>query len=90
MVCLLVSDAALCLTCSSIDCYNHLIELEAEYATFGRNLAHSLEDLTAANRSFQEEIQKGIEKHDRGSIVKRMPASLLPTKLPASIKRLSK
>lgn len=71
----------------SIDQYNHLIELEAEYASFGRKLSHALDDLTVANRNVHTDIEKIIQAHDRGSIVKHIPKSLFGGKLPASIQR---
>ncbi|GJE97964.1 hypothetical protein PsYK624_141860 [Phanerochaete sordida] len=71
----------------SIDHYNQLIELESEYASFGRSLVHGLDDLTAANRSTHTEIQNIIQALNRQSIVKQVPTSLLPPKLPTSIQR---
>jgi hypothetical protein len=72
---------------ASIDRYNHLIELEAEYASFGRSLIHGLDDLTTANRNIHSEIEKIIATHNRSSVVKQVPSSLFASKLPSSIKR---
>ena len=71
----------------SIDRYNHLIELEAEYASFGQTLTRALEDLGAANRNIRVDVEKIIQAHDRNPIVKQAPASLFSAKPPASIKR---
>ena len=70
----------------SIDRFNALITLEAEYAGFGRKLAHSLEDCVQVNSSICEEFKKAIAAHDRkGS--QKMPRSLFSDALPASLAR---
>lgn len=71
--------------CYSITRYNLLIDLEAEYATFGRNVAYGLEDLVLVNRKMEQEIKKIILDHNRGGITKKAPTSLFSAPLPASI-----
>ncbi|KAJ3554816.1 hypothetical protein NM688_g2911 [Phlebia brevispora] len=70
----------------SIDRYNALIELEADYATFGRNLTHSLDDVVRADQDLRDNIRKIVETHDRHTLSKKMPSSIFgPT--PASVTR---
>ncbi|CCL98019.1 uncharacterized protein FIBRA_00012 [Fibroporia radiculosa] len=63
--------------------FNGLIDLEAEYATFGRTVMAGFEDLLALDRDICEHLTKKIEVHDRSSLSKKFPPTLLP--LPASI-----
>ena len=70
---------------SSIDRYNALIDLEAEYATFCRDLAHALEDLVDADTEACDRVRRAIEAHDRGTLAKKMPVSLFPTAIPTSV-----
>lgn len=69
----------------SIEHYNTLIDLEAEYATFGRNIIHGFDDLVRADQSIRDEAKKIIETHDRSTLSKEMPATLFSSSLPASI-----
>ncbi|KAF7796768.1 hypothetical protein EIP86_007951 [Pleurotus ostreatoroseus] len=69
----------------SVDRYNQLIDLEADYATFGRKLIHGFEDLIKTQEGLNTTIRKNLETHDRGTLSKKMPTSIFKTQLPASI-----
>ncbi len=74
----------------SIDHYNRLIELEAEYATFGRNLIHGFGDVAKADHELSFSLRKNLEIHDRSTLSKKMPASVFGAALPASIMRFKR
>lgn len=70
---------------NSIDRYNVLIELEAEYAKIGRNLTYGYDDLRNANNKINTGLKKVILDHARAIIPKKAPGSLFTAPLPASI-----
>ena len=69
----------------SIDHYNDLIELEAEYATFCRSLAHRLDDAVKADGDTCDRVRKIMETHDRNTLSKKLPSSVFASDIPASI-----
>ena len=60
-----------------MDHYNRLVELEAEYASAGREVVRGTEDWVGLNRTACVEIAGAVETHDRGTVAKRMPAALV-------------
>ncbi|EGN95983.1 hypothetical protein SERLA73DRAFT_124837 [Serpula lacrymans var. lacrymans S7.3] len=57
-----------------------MVELEEEYATYRRTLAHGWEDVIKANQGFSSTLLKVIENHDRNISSKTFPRSILPPK----------
>ncbi|KZT02012.1 uncharacterized protein LAESUDRAFT_815615 [Laetiporus sulphureus 93-53] len=72
----LIADATndlLEMRAESVNHFNHLIDLEAEYAKFGRITTSGFEDMRKLNEEICVSIKKTIEGHDRSSLSKRMP-----------------
>ncbi|KAH9887682.1 hypothetical protein C8Q73DRAFT_712867 [Cubamyces lactineus] len=61
----------------SVEHFNQLVDLEAEYATAGRSLIHGSEDWLKVNRELTEELKTAIEMHDRTMLSKKIPTSLI-------------
>ncbi|RDX43083.1 hypothetical protein OH76DRAFT_1410522 [Lentinus brumalis] len=61
--------------------FNRLVDLEAEYATVGRNVIHGTEDWMKVNQEICRELSAAIETHDRSMLSKKMPATLVSLKL---------
>ena len=61
--------------------FNKLIDLEAEYATVGRNVLYANEDWVNVNQQACDTLAVTVEKHDRGTLSKQMPATLITLKL---------
>lgn len=62
----------------SVAHFNQLVDLEAEYATIGRNLIHGTEDWVKVNQEICQELSSAVEVHDRGMLSKKFPATLVP------------
>ena len=77
----LCAFADLVCVAASVECYNGLVDLEQEYATFGRNMIHGTEDWVKVNREICKELAGALETHDRGMLSKKMPATLVDFKL---------
>lgn len=73
---LLVATARL-VPCS-VDHFNALVDLEAEYAAAGRNMVRGTEDWVVLNRAVCQDIALAVEAHDRTMLTKRMPTVLVP------------
>ncbi|TCD62256.1 hypothetical protein EIP91_007133 [Steccherinum ochraceum] len=69
---------------ASIERFNALIALESEYASFARNMNHSLEDLVKANSKSCDALKKAIQLHNSKANAK-MPKTLFKGDLPPSI-----
>ncbi|PCH34902.1 hypothetical protein WOLCODRAFT_155555 [Wolfiporia cocos MD-104 SS10] len=69
----------------SVAHFNRLIDLEAEYASFGRAVAGSLEEWYRTNEEICCKIEETIKSNDRTTIVGRMPAVLV--EIPASLRQ---
>ena len=65
----------------SVTHFNRLIDLEAEYATVGRNVLHGNEDWVKVNQQAHDILAAAVERHDRGTLSKQMPATLVTLKL---------
>ncbi|RPD70368.1 hypothetical protein L226DRAFT_230828 [Lentinus tigrinus ALCF2SS1-7] len=61
--------------------FNALVDLEAEYATVGRNVIHETEDWIKVNQEICRELSAAVETHDRSMLSKKMPATLVSVKL---------
>ncbi|KAH9936854.1 uncharacterized protein BXZ73DRAFT_76654 [Epithele typhae] len=61
----------------SIEHFNRLVDLEVEYATYGRSIIHGTEDLAHLSHGICGELQAAIEKHDRGMLSGKMPPTLV-------------
>ncbi|KAI0717578.1 hypothetical protein C8T65DRAFT_737905 [Cerioporus squamosus] len=61
--------------------FNRLVDLEAEYATVGRNVIHGTEDWMKVNQEICRELSAAIETHDRSMLSKKMPATLVSVAL---------
>ena len=73
------------MTICSVANFNRLIDLEAEYASFGRAASGSLEELCHANEEICCKIEETIKKNDRETVVGKMPAVLV--EIPASLRQ---
>lgn len=60
----------------SIERFNILIQLEAEYSSLGRNLKHAFESFSKASASAEDDLKAMLEQHDRSFFVGKMPKSL--------------
>ncbi|CAL1703773.1 unnamed protein product [Somion occarium] len=69
----------------SVERFNMLIGLEAEYATFGRSLTHVFHDLIKVGVSTNEDLKRMLELHDRTILGNKVPKSLFSGNLPQSI-----
>ncbi|KAM5540703.1 hypothetical protein V8D89_005734 [Ganoderma adspersum] len=65
----------------SVTHFNRLIDLEAEYATVGRNVLYANEDWVNVDQQACDTLAAVVEKHDRGTLSKQMPATLVTLKL---------
>ena len=61
--------------------FNSLVDLEAEYATVGRNVIHGTEDWMKVSQEICRELSAAVETHDRSMLSKKMPATLVSVKL---------
>ncbi|KAI0792899.1 hypothetical protein C8Q75DRAFT_751872 [Abortiporus biennis] len=89
----LLADAASDLSSmreDSIEHFNTLIGVEAEYGTFGRNLTNALEDVVKSHEDVCLKMRKVVEIHDRGSLEKNAPKSLFSKGLPSSLSKFQK
>ncbi|KAH9933688.1 hypothetical protein B0H21DRAFT_825760 [Amylocystis lapponica] len=62
----------------SVGHFNRLIDLEAEYAKFGRSIIDGFEDMTRLNQEICGDLGRTVEDHDRNTMSKKMPVSLFP------------
>jgi len=60
----------------SVTHFNHLIDLEAEYAKLGRALAGGYEQLLREGQDTRSGLARMVGEHDRGSMIQRMPVDL--------------
>ncbi|TFY62347.1 hypothetical protein EVJ58_g3922 [Rhodofomes roseus] len=60
----------------SITHFNHLIDLEAEYAKLGRRLVNGYEQLSQEGQEICSGTTRMVADHDRGSLIPRMPVDL--------------
>lgn len=65
----------------SVDHFNTLIDLEAEYAKFGREITATYEDLFKSGNETCRELSKVIQDHDRHGLSKKFPSDLTPASL---------
>ncbi|KDQ57838.1 hypothetical protein JAAARDRAFT_207297 [Jaapia argillacea MUCL 33604] len=66
----------------SIGHFNRFVDLESEYAEYGRKFTNEYEDLLKVNQEICGQLRRTIQDHDRKSLVKAMPKTLsapLPT-----------
>ena len=68
-------------TLCSITHFNMLVDLEAEYATIGRNVIQGTEDFVKLNEQARVTLVAAVEKHDRSMLSKQMPATLITLEL---------
>ncbi|KAI0637537.1 hypothetical protein C8Q77DRAFT_1153270 [Trametes polyzona] len=61
----------------SVNQFNKLVDLEAEYATSGRGLIHNSEDWMKTNIELDRHLTRALEQHDRTMLSKKMPLSLV-------------
>ncbi|KAK7693089.1 hypothetical protein QCA50_002654 [Cerrena zonata] len=72
----------------SIERFNLLIGLEAEYSSFGRDLKHTLDDVLKTSVSANDDLKGMLEKHDRSFLAGKVPQSLFTGGMPEHIKRV--
>jgi hypothetical protein len=77
----------ICVIGPSVGHFNRLIDLEAEYATRGRQLSEACEENVDINREICQYIQQKIEEHDQNSLAKKMPKTLTSRPLPDILQR---
>ncbi|KAI0333417.1 hypothetical protein GY45DRAFT_1359668 [Cubamyces sp. BRFM 1775] len=61
----------------SVEHFNRLVDLEAEYATAGRSLIHGSEDWLKVSQEVTKELKAAVEVHDRTLLSKKIPTSLI-------------
>lgn len=67
----------------SVAHYNKFIDLEEEYAEFSKSYAQKLQEVVKIDRELKRVIERTIQAHDEGTLVKRWPISLFPGPVPA-------
>ncbi|KAK1220733.1 hypothetical protein PQX77_016481 [Marasmius sp. AFHP31] len=67
----------------SAECFNALLDLNNEYATYNREVRDRLDDVLDVNVSIGKKLKETVEDHGRNTVLKRFP-KVLPT-LPASL-----
>ncbi|KAL7281904.1 hypothetical protein ACG7TL_003370 [Trametes sanguinea] len=65
------------LRAQSVEHFNMLVDLEAEYATAGRGLIQGSEDWIKINGELARGVKQVVEQHDRVALSKKMPSSLI-------------
>ncbi|CDO76346.1 hypothetical protein BN946_scf185011.g10 [Trametes cinnabarina] len=61
----------------SVEHFNRLVDLEAEYATAGRGLIQESEDWRKLNGELTVASRPAVERHDRAALSKKFPSSLI-------------
>ena len=64
-----------------------LIGLETEYSSFCRDLKHTLNVLSHASASLNDDMKNILEQHDRSLLVGKIPKSLFSDSIPQPMKK---
>jgi hypothetical protein len=60
----------------SVNHFNELVDLEKEYAAYGKRIFNSLDEICRFNEEIDQQLTHTIQDLDRNSLSKKLPASL--------------
>lgn len=67
----------------SVTHFNLFVDIHHEYASYRRGIVEGLEDILNINEEITKQLTQTMENHDRRSLSKKFPKSLLA--MPASL-----
>ncbi|EPQ57285.1 hypothetical protein GLOTRDRAFT_137644 [Gloeophyllum trabeum ATCC 11539] len=67
--------------------FNHLIDLESEYASYARKMNGKWEEMLKVDTEINAQLRRAIQDHDRKSLVKKMPKRLFVDPMPATCQK---